>query len=75
MKKHFPKVKIASCEFVRGLTLTDTGRERGEYVSVLVEGGRSGGGLEPSHTVPVAVQDEEILNSFLHSNLHEELSQ
>jgi len=43
-------------------------------VSVLVEGGRSGGGVEPSHTVPVAVQDEEVLNSFLHSNLQEGLS-
>ncbi len=69
MEKHFPKVKIASCEFVRGLSLTDTGRERGEHVSVLVEGGRSEGGVESSHTVPVAVQDEEVLNSFLHSNL------
>ena len=45
---------------MRGLSLTDTGRERGEHVSVLVEGGRSGGGIEPSHTVPVAVQDKVV---------------
>ena len=60
---------------MRGFSLTDTGRERGEHVSVLVEGGKGRGGILSSHTVPVAVQDGEVLNSFLHSNLLEEAMQ